>query len=685
MSPALLGAGPGAAQRSRPKTLLFLFLALAVAAATILLPAAGRAHALSRPSQTMYTPPSGAPSPGSLYPRVLRLQHNGSANGTLLSTFEQYTSGKPVFPIYRSTDNGNSWSKLSDVADTQNGWGMRWQPELFELPTAIGDFPAGTILAAGDSVPSDRSATKIDLYASTDRGQTWSFVTNIATGGAAFDTNGNTPVWEPFFLVSGGKLIVYYSDQRDPDHGQKIVHQVSTDGRTWGPVVDDVAMPTASYRPGMPTVAKLPNGKYVMSYEYGGAPEGNFSVYYKISSDPEAFGSVTGIPLRTTDGVVPQSAPYMTWLPTGGANGTLVVSANSAEDLFINTQNGAANTWTRINANLTGGYSRGMTSLPDGHSLLILSAGRGGSNLSNPVRYSTIDLGGGISDGATYTVSNAGSGQLLTIAGGSTTNGTYATQQSADNAGDQKWRFEQQPSGHFKIFNVASGKVLGVENQSTANGAKVLQWDDNGTVDHEWAVSPHPAGGYSLVNRLTGKYLEIPGGSTTVGTTAGQWAATSCDCQRWNLTQTALPPLGTGQYVLVNKNSGKYLDIPNGSTTAGTAVGQWQNTACTCQLFTFQSAGSGAWTIKNAKSNLNLDIQGSSSATGAAVVQNTASSAASQKWTLTEAGGGYYKLRNVNSTLVAGVAQSSTADGAAVVQWGSADLDDQLWKIVRIN
>ncbi|MET7897286.1 RICIN domain-containing protein [Streptomyces mirabilis] len=685
MSPALLGVRPGAARRSRPLTMLSLFLALIVAVATVLLPAAERAQALSRHSQTIYTPPSGAPSPGSLYPRALRLQHNGSANGTLLATFEQYTNGTPVFPIYRSTDNGNSWSKISDVADTQNGWGMRWQPELFELPTAIGDFPAGTILAAGDSVPSDRSATKIDLYASTDRGQTWSFVTNIATGGAAHDTNGDTPVWEPFFLVSGNKLIVYYSDQRDPAHGQKIVHQASTDARTWDPVVDDVAMPTYSDRPGMPTVAKLPNGNYVLSYEYGGAPEGNFSAYYKISSDPEAFGSVTGIPLRTTDGVVPQSAPYMTWLPTGGPNGTLVVSANSAEDLFIDTQNGAANTWTRINADVVGGYSRGMTSLPDGHSLLILSAGRGGSNLSNPVTYSTIDLGGGISDGATYTVSNAGSSQLLTIAGGSTSNGAYATQQNADNATDQQWRFVQQPSGYFKIFNVASGKVLGVENQSTANGAKILQWDDNGTTDHEWAAAPNPAGGFTLVNRLTGKYLEIPNASTTVGTTAGQWDATGCGCQRWNLTQTALPPLGTGQYVLVNKNSGKYLDIPNGSTTAGTAVDQWQNTAYTCQLFTFQSAGSGAWTIKNVNSNLNLDVQGSSSAAGAALVQNTASSANSQKWTLVDAGGGYYKLRNVNSTLVAGVAQSSTANGAAVVQWGTATLDDQLWKIVRIN
>ncbi|WP_406173742.1 RICIN domain-containing protein [Streptomyces canus] len=684
MSPAQTAARPGAAPRSRPVSFFALAFILLVSVMTLVIPA-GRADALARPSQTMYTPPSGAPSPGSLYPRAMRMQHNGSANGTILATFEQYTTGTPVLPIYRSTDNGNSWSKISEVADTQNGWGMRWEPELFELPTAVGNFPAGTILAAGASVPSDRSAIKIDVYASTDRGQSWTFVSNIATGGQAFDTNGNTPVWEPFFLYANGKLIVYYSDQRDPDHGQKVVHQVTTDLHTWGPVVDDVAMPTYSQRPGMPTVAKLPNGNYVMTYEYGGSPSGNFAVYYKISADPEAFNSVTGIPLQATDGTIPTSTPYITWLPTGGPNGTLVVGAYSTSDLFLNTQNGAANTWTRISSNVAGGYSRGMVPLPDGHSLLVLSGGSGGPNLSNPVTYSTIDLGGGISDGATYTVSNAGSNLMLSIAGGSTANGTNATQQNADNATDQQWRFVQQSSGYFKIVNVASGKVLGVENQSTADGARILQWDDNGTLDHEWAVAPNPAGGYSLTNRVTGKYLEIPNASTATGTAAGQWSGTSCACQRWNVTQAALPALGTGQYVLVNKNSGKYLDIPQGSTATNTAAQQWQNSACFCQLFTFQSAGGGAWTIRNANSNLNLDIRSGSTTAGAAVVQNAPSTANSQKWTLTDAGNGYYELKNVGSGFNAAVAQSSTTNGAAVVQWNDLNIDDQFWKIVRIN
>ncbi|MEW2403416.1 RICIN domain-containing protein [Streptomyces sp. NPDC046862] len=684
MSPAQTDARPGAAPRSRPVSFLSLAFILLVAMMTMVLPA-GRADALARPSQTMYTPPSDAPSPGSLYPRALTLQHNGSANGTILSTFEQYTSGTPVFPIYRSTDNGNSWTKISDIADSQNGWGMRWEPELFELPTAMGDFPAGTILAAGDSVPGDRSATKIDLYASTDRGQTWSFVTNIATGGRAISSNGYTPVWEPFFLYANGKLIVYYSDQRDTAHGQKIVHQVSTDIRTWGSVVDDVAMPKYADRPGMPVVTRLPNGNYVMTHEYCGAPEGGCSVYYHISADPEAFLSAPGQVLRATDGTIPSGAPYITWLPTGGVNGTLVVSSDNQNDLFVNTANGAANAWTHIRSNVASGYSRGMLPLPDGHSLLVLSGGRGRSTGLNPVTYSTIDLGGGISDGATYTVSNAGSGLKLAIAGGSTANGTSATQQNTDNATDQQWKFVQQTSGFFKIFNVASGKVLGVENQSPSDGAKIVQWDDNGTLDHEWAVAPSPAGGYTLTSRVTGKYLEIPGASTATGTTAGQWSGTGCACQRWNFVQTALPPLGTGQYVLVNKNSGKYIDIPAASTATGTAVQQYQNSACFCQLFTFQSAAGGAWTINNVNSNLNLDISGSSTTAGAKVVQNTPSSADSQKWTLTDAGNGYYRLKNLGSNLSVGVAQSSTSNGAAVIQWNDLNFDDQLWQIVRIN
>ncbi|MFC4601831.1 AbfB domain-containing protein [Cohnella hongkongensis] len=345
---------------------------------------------------TMYTSPNTNPSPGSLYPRVLTLKHNGIYNGRMLATFERYVNGTPTFPIYESTNGGVSWTQISQVADTVNGWGLRYQPFLFELPQAIGSMPAGTILCFGNSIPNNLSQTKLDLYKSTDRGQTWTFVSSIASGGAAHPNGQEDPVWEPFALVYNNKLIVYYADERDPNHNQKLVHQTSTDGVNWGPVVEDIAL--GNKRPGMPVIAKLGNGNYIYTYEYGGAPEANFAIYYKISSNPENFGAANqpGTVLRTRDGVVPTSSPYVTWLSGTGPNGTIAVSAYSSSDIYLNSENGAANNWTRVSSPVPGGYSRALEPLADQHSLFIISSGAlpNGSN-RNSVVYGSLDIGDG--------------------------------------------------------------------------------------------------------------------------------------------------------------------------------------------------------------------------------------------------------------------------------------------------
>jgi hypothetical protein len=510
------GAGPGAAPRSRLVVLLLMAVALIAAGVTLFLPASGTAQAVTRASQTMYTPPSNAPSPGSLYPRALRLQYSGSSNGTMLATFEWYTSGTVDFPIYRSTDNGNTWTQISKVVDTQNGWGMRWEPFLYELPTAIGNFPAGTILAAGDSVPSDRSATKIDMYASTDHGLTWKFVSNIATGGQAYSTNGYTPVWEPFLMVYNNQLVVYYSDQRDPAHGQKLVHQVSTNGVTWGSVVNDVAVSPYSARPGMATVAKLPNGNYIMTYEYGGSPNGNYAIYYKISANPLDFGSATGIPLRATDGTVPTSSPYVVWMPTGGSNGTLVVSVNSTGDLFLNTQNGTANTWTHIPSTVAKGYSRGMVPLADGHSLEVFSGGPLRSSGLNSVTYSTMDLGGGLI--------GAGSNRCLDVPNNSTTNGALLDVWDCNGGSNQGWTVLS--NGELQVYG---NKCLDVPNNATAAGTKVDIWTCNGGANQLWALNSNG----TIVGRQSGLCLDVVGAGTANATAVDIWTCTGASNQKW--------------------------------------------------------------------------------------------------------------------------------------------------------
>jgi hypothetical protein len=370
----------------RLSTLVFSVLPLVSA-----LPQSKAPETFSR--RVIFTPPSNYTDPRTLYARSAQFD-----DGTLLATWENYSPEPPkvYFPIYESKDGGYTWKELSRVQDTVNGWGLRYQPFLYILQKDIADYKKGTVLLAGSSIPTDLSQTQLDLYASTDKGKSWKFVSHMASGGRAVPDNGLTPVWEPFLMQYKDTLIHYYSDQRDnTTHGQKMVHQTTKDLKTWGPVVDDVAYPTYTDRPGMPTVALLPNGKYIMTYEYGGGPaittSYQFPVYFKMVSDPEKFGAATGFSLQSIDGVIPTGSPYVVWSPVGGKNGTIIVSASSSSDVYINKALGEG-PWTSVATPEKAAYTRHLRVLKDKKKLLIMGGGVLPPSTTNVVEVSVMDI-----------------------------------------------------------------------------------------------------------------------------------------------------------------------------------------------------------------------------------------------------------------------------------------------------
>ena len=132
-------------------------------------------------------------SEGITYPRYIEL-----TDGTILATSALSGNNPNYFPVFESCDGGAHWTYISNLTDQVNGWGMSAQPALEVLHTAIGGYPAGTILGSGNSW--SQNGTKIDLYASTDVGRTWKFVSHIANGTAPNTTNGAHPIWEPKLL-----------------------------------------------------------------------------------------------------------------------------------------------------------------------------------------------------------------------------------------------------------------------------------------------------------------------------------------------------------------------------------------------------------------------------------------------------------------------------------------------------
>ncbi|KAH8170072.1 BNR/Asp-box repeat domain protein [Sarocladium implicatum] len=327
-------------------------------------------------NRIIYTPPDGTLL---LYPRVTEL-----SDGTILATIGwrgDSPADLPYFPVFASKDGGWTWKHISNITDQVNGLGMTAQPALAELPYAIGDYPKGTVLASGNSW--SNSSTNIDLYASPDKGKTWEFVSNVARGGGPNTTNGADPIWEPFILPYEGTLGMFYSDQRDPLHGQKLAHQESDDLKAWGPVVNDVAYLNYTVRPGMTVIDYIePIDKWIFVYEY--PPHGGdlnwfsneYPVHYKMVSDPFDFRYADGWPI-VTENEAPNASPYVVWSSSGGANGTLIVSDADFQEVFTNQYVGRVDKWVKRQQPGKSAYSRALHVLKSDPDRLLIFSGAG--------------------------------------------------------------------------------------------------------------------------------------------------------------------------------------------------------------------------------------------------------------------------------------------------------------------
>ncbi|KAL1310809.1 hypothetical protein AAFC00_001048 [Neodothiora populina] len=359
---------------------------------------------------TIFDPPSNYTIPRTLYARTLALTcDDGDKEETVLATWENYlynNNSNPYFPIYASSDGGQTWSERSRVYDQVNGWGLRYQPFLYELPETIGDFEKGTVLLAGNSIPDDLSETLIDVYASYDKGYTWTFISHVARGGEALPNNGLTPVWEPFLMVYESQIVCFYSDQRDPLHGQKLVHQVSSDLHSWGEIVNDVRYDNYTFRPGMTTVARLPGQndsepKYIMTYEFYGAPEADFAVYYRVSDSPLTFDDKPGHAIIADDGTVPVGSPYVVYAPLGHGKdpkGAVVVTCGSSPELFVHSgdfgPDDQCGGWTTLDTPEGTSYSRSLRVEKRGTGKVMVAGGGVLGGESNRVTVSVVDVGG---------------------------------------------------------------------------------------------------------------------------------------------------------------------------------------------------------------------------------------------------------------------------------------------------
>jgi len=138
-------------------------------------------------------------------------------------------------------------------------------------------------------------------------------------------------------------------------------------------------------------------------------------------------------------------------------------------------------------------------------------------------------------------------------------------------------------------------------------------------------------------------------------------------------------------YVLVNRNSGKALDVYNMATTDGARITQWTRNDQSQQQWQFVDSGGGYYRLKSRLSGKVLDIYNQSTVNGGSIVQWADLNGTNQQWRLADSPDGYVRLISRHSNKALEVQGGSTADNANIVQyddWGGAN---QQWQLVKVG
>ncbi|MDQ0904788.1 hypothetical protein QFZ22_000773 [Streptomyces canus] len=131
--------------------------------------------------------------------------------------------------------------------------------------------------------------------------------------------------------------------------------------------------------------------------------------------------------------------------------------------------------------------------------------------------------------------------------------------------------------------------------------------------------------------------------------------------------ETAATPTS---YTLVNRNSGKCLDLSGGNTADGTNVFQWTCNGGANQKWKVEDLADDTNRLVNVATGKVLDTADCSSADGADLRQWSWLNNKCQRYRLVYAAtGDYVRIVNENSGKVADVANCGTANGTDVRQW----------------
>jgi hypothetical protein len=163
------------------------------------------------------------------------------------------------------------------------------------------------------------------------------------------------------------------------------------------------------------------------------------------------------------------------------------------------------------------------------------------------------------------------------------------------------------------------------QGQTNAEKMVTITWGDD--------IPPVIQGTYLLVNRNSGKVMEIAGGSSSAGAYVIQANPTDAAWQQWKVTPVDPRVGGDFSYFTIEAvNSGKVLDVYNWSLDNGGNIIVWDDHKGVNQQWFLEYAEEDWFFIRSRHSALCLEVADSGNSPGARIQQREKNGDTNQQW-----------------------------------------------------
>lgn len=244
--------------------------------------------------------------------------------------------------------------------------------------------------------------------------------------------------------------------------------------------------------------------------------------------------------------------------------------------------------------------------------------------------------------------------------------------------------FVPDPQTWYRVRFPHSGCLMDVLGSSTANGANVLQWREMLSPNQEWRLEQVEPGWYVLIARHSNQVLEVEGGSMSDGGNIEQWPRHNGTNQQWSIRV-----LG-GDYVLINRRSGKALSVSTAGIAEGATV--YQQTlgkAGYAQAVDFEVAPGPAfipevgfyYTLKSTAGAGGVAVDAGRVEDGAAVVLVQVKGQPFTQWRFDAVDPTYFVLTARHSGKVLAVDGTASTNGLRLIQTANTGAQNQHWRL----